>query len=80
MYTFRSMLHFWFFFQRVKHVFNAAYKPNRPYYLRPRSEFDDLRKVLNVKGVRFNRVYSPFRYAAPADGIPTISMEEFLRR
>lgn len=78
-YTFRSMWHFRWFFRRAQRAFNANYRPNRPFYLRPRSEFEDLRMVLNGGPVRFIRVFSGYRYAGQVDGILTISMEEFLR-
>ena len=78
LYTFKSMLHFRWFFHRSQHVFNADYKPNRPFYRRPQSEFADARLLLSqVNGTQFTRVYQPFKYAAPLDGIPTISMDAF---
>ena len=80
LYTFRSMAHFWWFFMRAKGVFNAAYKVNRPFYFRPRSEFEDARAVLNCDGIQFIRVYEPFKYAAPLQGVRTISLAEFERR
>jgi hypothetical protein len=77
-YTFRSMLAFRWFFFRTRHVFNAAYRPNRPYFYRPASEFDDLREVVACPQLKLMRVHSPWKYAAAISGIPTISVEQFL--
>jgi len=77
-YTFRSMFHFWWFFSKVKHVFNANYKVNRPFYLRPKSEFEDLRIVFNQKKIKFIRIHDKFKYAAPIEFVPTVTFEEFL--
>src|SRR5205814_96721 len=41
-YTFKSMLHYRWFFRNTRHVFNAAYRQNRPWYIRPKSEFENL--------------------------------------
>ena len=78
-YTFKSMGHFRWFFTRSAHVFNPAYRLNRPFYFRPRQEFSELRQILAHPALRVTRVYDPFKYAAPVEGIPTVSLNEFLR-
>ena len=75
-FTFRSMVHFWWFFRRTRHVFNANFQPNRRFYMRPQSEFDDLRALWGQSPVRFTRVYEPWTYATPVDGIPTIGGDQ----
>ena len=77
LYTFRSMWHFRWFFWRTRHVFNAAYRANRPYYVRPQSEFEDAKRVLNDGRTAFIRVYAPWTYTAPMAGIRTVAPEEF---
>lgn len=72
-YTFRSMLAFRWFFHHTKHVFNADFRQNRPYYHRPASEFDDLRRLLGSTELRLVRVHDPSRYAADIPGMATIS-------
>jgi hypothetical protein len=75
-FIFKSMFHFRWFFEKANRVFNADYKMNRPYYFRPKSEFEDLRQVLNYPNINIIRVYKDYRYAAPVDGIRTITPEE----
>jgi hypothetical protein len=70
---FKSMFHFWWFFKRSSSAFNASYKMNKPYYLRPISEFEDLKKILNYSNINFVRVYEPAKYVAPIDWIETIN-------
>lgn len=77
-YTFRSLWHFRWFFWRTHHVFNAAYKPNRPFYFRPKSEFEDTRQAFSKGQTRWVRVYDPGHFSAPLEEIPTISMKEFI--
>jgi len=78
--TFRSMLAFRWFFYRTRRAFNDNYKPNRPYYYRPASEFHDLRRLVSSPEPRIVRVHSPTRFAADVPDIPTMSVEEFLSR
>ena len=77
-FTFRSMLAFRWFFYRVRHTFNADYRTNTPYYYRPASEFDDLRRLVGGSELKLTRVYSSWKYAAPVSGVPTVSPQEFL--
>jgi hypothetical protein len=77
-YTFSSMLAFRWFFFRTRHVFNAAYRPNRPYFYRPASEFEDLRQLMAGTELKIVRVHRPWKYAADIPGIPTVSPQEFL--
>jgi hypothetical protein len=77
-YTFRSMLAFRWFFWRTRHVFNADFRPNRPYYYRPASEFEDLRRLVKGSNLRIVRVYGPSKYAAPVSDFPVISPAGFL--
>ena len=79
LYSFRSMWHFRWFFWLCRRAFNAAYRMNRPFYLRPQSEFHDIRLLWNHDGMQFTRVYTPFKYAAPLDGIRTVPLERLLR-
>jgi len=79
-YTFRSMLAFRWFFYRTRHVFNADYRPNRPYFYRPASEFDDLRKLVADSALRIVRVHRPWKYAAEIAGVPTITPDALLAR
>ena len=79
-YTFRSMVHFWWFLRRNSRVFNANYKPNGWLFVRPQSEFDDLRMLWKQSPVAFTRIYDPWRYASPIDGIRTISMQQFVNQ
>ena len=77
-YTFRSMAHFWWFFRRARHVFNANYKANGLFFRRPQSEFEDLRMLWADAPLKLTRVYDPWRYATPVEGINTIGLDEFL--
>jgi len=79
-YTFKSMTHFRWYFWRTRHVFNANYQPNRPWYLRPRSEFEALARVVDASKLDLVRVFTPYRYAAAESGMPAISEGEFWRR
>ena len=78
LYTFRSMFHFWLYFYRAKHSFNARYVVNRPYYFRPRSEFEDARIIFSYDKIKFFRVYETFKYCAPFDAIESISFKQLL--
>ena len=78
-YTFKSLRHFRGYFARTNRVFNADFKPNRPFYFRPKSEFEDARLTLSHGRTKWIRVYEPSRYAAPLDGIPAISVGQFKR-
>jgi len=77
LYTFRSMWHYRWFFWRSSRAFNGDYRMNRPFYLRPASEFEDLQRVMNSEAMPCVRVYEPFKYAAPMAGIRTVSWAEF---
>lgn len=76
-YTFRSMVHFWWFLHRNERAF-PGYRANAM-FRRPQSEFDNIRTIWNGAPMAFTRVYDPWRYAAPIDGIRTISVDEFLK-
>jgi hypothetical protein len=77
-FAFRSMAHFWWFFHRSRHVFNASYRRNGWLFRRPQSEFDDLRRLWRDSPVAFTRVYAPWRHATPVDGIPTMTPRALL--
>jgi hypothetical protein len=79
-YTFQSMAHFWWFLRRNGRVFNGNYRANGWLFKRPQSEFDNLRLLWNQGPVRFTRVYDPWRHSSPIDGIPTMSIAEFLKQ
>jgi hypothetical protein len=76
-YTFKSMAHFRWYFWRTRHVFNANYQPNRPWYLRPKSEFDALKSVIDASKIDLVRVFAPYRYAAADSAMPAISERQF---
>ncbi|MAG69496.1 MAG: hypothetical protein CL471_04250 [Acidobacteria bacterium] len=78
-YTFKSMLHFRWFFYRTRHVFNANFLANRRFFQRPQSEFEDLRRVWDNPYTRFTRVFDPWKYATPVEGIRTMSVADFLK-
>ncbi len=78
-YTFQSMLHFWWFLRRHGRVFNGNYRANGWMFKRPQSEFDDLRLLWRDAPLRFTRVYTPWTYASPIEGLPTISPEALMR-
>ena len=80
LYTFKSMWHYWWYFWRTNRVFSPDYRMNRPFYMRPDNEFEDLRLVFNYPGVQFTRVVYPgFKYAARIDGISTMTLDQFQR-
>jgi hypothetical protein len=78
-FTFKSMVHYFAFFVRALRTFNANFRPNWPFYLRPTSEFEDLRTVFGNPYLPLVRVYAPDRYAAAVPGIPSISPSAFTR-
>ena len=78
-YAFKSMAHFWWFFRRTRHVFNADFRPNQPWYLRPAGEFSALQQVLDPSRVELVRVVTPYRYAASTPFMSTMALEEFWR-
>ena len=79
-YTFKSMLHYRWFFWNTKHVFNAAYKQNRPWYVRPKSEFGDLAALLDPDRIDLVRVFSPSQYTVPTPFMHAVSESEFWRQ
>ena len=76
-YTFRSMAHFWWFLRRNGRVYNGNYRANGWMFARPKSEFEDVRVLWGQSPMRFTRVYEPWRYASPIEGIRTVSFERF---
>jgi hypothetical protein len=78
-YSFKSMLHYRWFFHRTKHVFNAAYRQNRPWYVRPQSEFEDLKALLDPEQIDLVRVFSPYKYTVPMPFMHTITETAFWR-
>jgi hypothetical protein len=76
-FTFKSMLHYRWFFRRTKHVFNAAYVPNRPWYIRPQSEFADLQALLDPAQIDLIRVFTPYQYTVPTPFMHSIDEAEF---
>ncbi len=77
-YTFRSMAHFWWFWRRNGKVFSGNYVRNGWMFRRPQSEFDDIRALWKASPVKFTRVYDPWKYATPIDGISTISTKQLM--
>jgi hypothetical protein len=75
--TFKSMLHYRWFFRRTRHVFNAAYRQNSPWYIRPRSEFSDLEALIDPERIDLVRVYSPYKYTVPIPFMKTVSEADF---
>lgn len=78
-YTFKSMLHFRWYFRRTRHVFNRNYRPNRPWYLRPRSEFEALKSVLDRERIDLVRVFAPYAYTVPIDFMHSIPEPDLWR-
>ncbi len=78
-YTFKSMLHFRWYFSRTRHVFNANYRPNRPWYLRPQSEFEALQALRDPERIDLVRVFAPYRYTVPTGFMPAISEADLWR-
>jgi len=78
-YTFKSMLHYRWYFRKTRHVFNAAYRPNRPWYIRPRSEFSDLKAVIDPGRIDLIRVFTPYAYTVPTPFMHTVSEAELWR-
>lgn len=76
-YTFKSMLHFRWFFWRTSHVFNSRYRPNRPWYIRPRYEFDALKSLIDPGRIDLVRVFNPYRYTVPIEFMRTVSEADF---
>ncbi|MSO55866.1 MAG: hypothetical protein EXQ55_02935 [Acidobacteria bacterium] len=76
-YTFKSMLHYRWYFWRTRHVFNASYRPNRPWYIRPQSEFEALKSVIDPEKIDLVRVFAPYRYTVPIEFMHTISEADF---
>lgn len=76
-FVFKSMWHFRWFFWRSRHVFNATYRPNRPWFARPRYEFDALRQLLDPSKIELVRVFSPYRYTVATPFMSSISDREF---
>lgn len=75
-YTFKSMLHYHWFFHKTKHVFNAAYRQNRPWYIRPKSEFEDLKALLDPNKIDLVRVFTPYKYTVPTPFMHSIAESE----
>lgn len=78
-YTFKSMLHYRWYFWRTKHVFNAAYRQNRPWYIRPQSEFSDLKALIDPDRLDLIRVFTPYEYTVPMPFMHTVSEADFWR-
>lgn len=76
-YTFKSMLHYRWYFWRTRHVFNASYRPNRPWYIRPQSEFEALKSLIDPGRIDLVRVFAPYRYTVPIEFMHTISEADF---
>jgi hypothetical protein len=76
-FTFRSMLHYHWYFRHTRHTFNAAYKQNRPWYIRPESEFGDLKALLDPALIDLVRVCSPYKYTVPTPFMHSVSETEF---
>jgi hypothetical protein len=76
-YTFKSMLHYRWFFHNTKHVFNASYRQNRPWYIRPQSEFEDLRALLDPDQIDLVRVFKPYKYTVPTPFMHSIAESDF---
>jgi hypothetical protein len=79
-YTFKSMLHYRWYFWNTKHTFNAAYRQNRPWYIRPRSEFDDLAALLDPERIDLVRVFAASKYTVPTPFMHTVSEADFWKQ
>jgi hypothetical protein len=58
-------------------VFNAAYRQNRPWYLRPHSEFEALKQLVDPGRIDLVRVFAPFRYTVPGTFMRAVTEREF---
>jgi len=78
-YVFKSMWHFYFYLLLNKRAFNHNYRMNKPFYFRPQSEFEDLKKLFSYDAMEIIRVYDEYKYAAPIDWMQSVSYQDFLR-
>lgn len=79
LYTFRSMAHYWWFLRRNGRAFSGNYIRNGWLFDRPQNEFDALRMLWNEGPIAFTRVYDPWRWAAPVDGVRVMSVAQLLQ-
>ena len=74
-YTFKSMWHFRWYFRRTRHVFNAVYRPNRPWFLRPQSEFEGMKALIDPSRIDLVRVFEPYRYTVATPFMTSVTPE-----
>jgi hypothetical protein len=76
-YIFKSFFHYSIFFLRARKSFNANFKLNFPYYLRPKSEFSDFEKIFSYNELHtFNIVQNNF-LRGKIKNLREISFQEF---
>ncbi len=61
---FKSMFHYWMYFNKTSKAFNACFKRNFPFYYRPNSEFRDISIIMNESNMIITRVYEKDKYVA----------------
>ncbi len=67
------------FFLRNRKAFNANFKINFPFYLRPKSELKDLKQIVNNKYIEFIRVTNETKYEYSIPFIKTIRLDQFFK-
>ena len=77
-FVFRSMHHFHWYVLRSKKAFSASYKINRPFFLRPRSDFDEFQKILQYPNLEIIRVTGGYKHIGAVPGIRSTSFEELI--
>lgn len=78
-YFFKNDLMLNLFFLRNRKAFNANFKINFPCYLRPKSELQDLKQIINNKYIQFIRVSNGSKYEYNIPFIKTISLNQFFK-
>jgi hypothetical protein len=78
-YTFRSMLHFYWFIYKARGAFSSGFKLNFPIYYRPKNNFSEQKTIFATNKMEFARIYDKCKYVAPTDYIRNISYNEFIQ-
>ncbi len=78
-YTFKSIPHFMFYLLKVKRAFGPHFKLNLPYwYLRPKSEFDDLKFISTYNQFSIIRLINNDKFSAKLDFFNTMNYDKFI--
>ena len=80
-YTFKSIPHFMYFLSQTKKAFGPHFKLNFPlWYLRPKSEFNDLKKLNTYNQFSIIRLNSNSKYSSSLEYLKNKNYEDFLRK